>query len=339
MLREGKGAVVDLALDLVALHGSTHAGEVVHRLPTERGWRFEPDWDGLNVVARIGSRTRADRLISDRGRSFDRFFPELVQAIRVMSVGEVIVRGSLIVVGHSGIDHELVRRRLHPSQSRVASLAEATPATLVLTDVLHRGGMDLQASTIDERRRVLERFASEASIEMAPSRLRRTPQDRALLVSPQTFDRRVAHAWLLDRDATGREGVIARHADGRRWVRVRRLRTASCVVTGFRRTGSGEVGAVRLGMYDDGELVDVGRTVALRRAPARRHMAGVLKTVDPVAVTLSPLRSTWVGVPPALACEVRFERVQGRRFRQAATFVRWLPELDPRSCTTEQLSR
>lgn len=339
MRREGREAVIDLARDVLALDGSMHAGEVVDRLPVGSGWRFEPDWDGLSVIARFGPAAEPDRLVSERGRSFDRFFPEIVQAIREVPVDAMLVRGSLIVVGNTGIDHDLVRRRLHPSQTRVTALARATPATLVLTDVAVTGPEELQAAPIDDRRRGLERFASLASVEIAPSRLRRTPQDRALLLTPQTFDRRVARAWLLDRDATGRDGVIARHADGRRWLRVRRLRTATCVVTGFRRTASGEVGAVRLGMYDGGTLVDVGRTVAFRRAPARRHMAGVLKTVAPVAVTLSPLRSTWVGVPPALVCEVRFERLRGTRFRQAATFVRWLPDHDPLTCTTEQLAR
>ncbi len=338
MRLQGREAVIDLARDIASIDDHTHAGEVLDRLPAGSEWRFEPDWDGLSVIVRFGPEAGPERLVSERGRSFDRFFPELVGAIRELPVDAALLRGSLIVVGNAGIDHDLVRRRLHPSQSRVRALADETPATLVLTDILAMQEAELHELPIDDRRRGLERFASLASVETAPSRLRRTPQDRALLLTPQTFDRRVARAWLLDRDATGRDGVIARHGDGRRWVRVRRLRTAACVVTGFRRTASGEVGAVRLGMYDEGVLIDVGRTVAFRRAPARRHMAGVLKTVAPVAVTLSPLRSTWVDVPPALVCEVRFERLRGTRFRQAVTFVRWLPDRDPFTCTTEQLA-
>lgn len=344
MRRERRETIVDISRGVVSLGEAQSLVEVVDRLPTGIDWRFEPDWDGLGVIVRLGHevdelRPGSDRLVSDRGRTFDRYFPELIDQIRSMPGDEAVVRGSLVVVSSAGMDHQTVRLRLHPAKARVASLAITTPATLVLTDLLTRGSVDARAAPIDERRGQLERLASEMGIEIAPSRLRRMPPGPSILLTPQTFDGRVARAWLHDRDSTGRDGVIARHADGRRCVRVRRSRNAACVVTGFRRTASGELGAVRLGMFDGDVLVDVGRTAAIRQAPVRREMVGALRTVAPVAVTLSAVRSAWVDVPPALVCEVRFDRLNASRFRRAVTFVRWLPDRDPRTCALEQLMR
>lgn len=332
-MHERSQAVVDIEHDLVSIPARPQWGEVVDRLPDGVDWRFEPDWDGLRVTARLGPGDA--RLVSERGRDFDRFFPESVTAIQEMPLGDVIVRGSLIVVGRVGLEFESVRQRLHPSPARVASLATAAPATLVLTDIVGNGAADLRASPISARRRQLERLATELDIAVAPTNLRHMHPGRPVLLTPQTLDRTVAQSWLLDRDASGRDGVIARHADGRRWMRVRRLRTAECVVTGFRRSGSGE--AVRLGLYDGGRLVDVGRTVAARRAPTRRVLAAALSGVSPDGDGVTSVGSDWVDVPPLLVCAVRYERLRGMRFRQAATFVRWLPDRDPASCTLEQL--
>lgn len=194
---------------------------------------------------------------------------------------------------------------------------------------------------LDERRVALERLSAEVGIPAASANLRRVAPGQAFVLTPQTFDRSVATTWLLDRDASGRDGLIARHADGSRWVRVRRLRTAECVVTGFRPTRSGGLASVRLGLYDGDHLIDVGRTVAFRRAPVRRAAADVLATVTPAGAPTSVTASSsaWVDVLPALVCEVRFERLRGARFRHAVSFVRWLPERDPARCSVDQLLR
>ena len=338
MRHELRETVIDLASDVVSVAEAWQMGEVVDFLPDGVDWRFEPDWDGLGVTARLGPGT--DRLVSDRGRGFDRFFPEVAAAIAAMPADDVVVRGSLVVVGRRGLEFASVRQRLHPSPVRVTSLAAVSPATLVLTDIVAEGSVDLRASPIDVRRRHLERLADGLDITVVLPNLRHIRPGRPALLTPQTFDRTVARRWLLDLDAAGRDGLLARHADGRRWVRVRRIRTAACVATGFRRSGSGGLGAIRLGMYEGGKLVDVGRTVAIRRAPARRALAAALAPVTPEAEqgTVTSVVPDWVDVLPHLVCEVRFHRLRDSAFRSAVTFVRWLPDRDPLTCTVEQLA-
>ena len=337
MRRERRETVIDAVLDVVEIPDTPQSGEVVESMPDGIDWRFEPDWDGLGVIVRLGP--GPDRLVSDRGRGFDRFFPEVVVAVAEMPVEGVVVRGSLVVVGREGIAYAVVRQRLHPSHNRVATLAAATPATLVLTDIVSSGAVDLRASPIAVRRSELERLANELDIRVALPNVRHIPPGLPALLTPQTFDRTVAKAWLLDFDTAGRDGVIARHADGRQWVRVRRIRTAACVATGFRRSGSGAFGAVRLGLYDGGRLIDMGRTGAIRRAPERRAAIAALASVTPEGRQrpISSTGSDWVGVEPDLVCEVRFDRLRGKAFRHAVAFVGWLPDRDPLTCTVEQL--
>jgi ATP-dependent DNA ligase len=333
--REQRETVVDVARDVVSIPDSLEAGEVVDRIPDGADWRFEPDWDGLRVAARLGP--GPSRLVSERHRAFDRYFPEVVRTLVGIDTEHVVVRGSLVVVGTDGLEFAAVRRRLHPSPTLLEGLARSAPATLAITDLSAHGSTDLRRSSLADRRRALERLAEELSIPIAPSNLRRIAPATPLVITPQTFDRATARTWLDDRDATGRDGLIARHADGRRWVRVRRVRSAACVVTGYRQAGTG-VGSIRLAMYDRGHLVDVGRTVAFTRAPVRRAAAAALARVAPGGA-VSPADAGWIEVLPALACEVRYERLRGKRFRHAVTFVRWLPERDPASCTVDQLWR
>lgn len=332
MRRAREETVVDVARDVVSIPDATGAGEVVDRIPEGIDWRFEPDWDGLRVTARAGPGPA--RLVSDRGRSFDRYFPEVIEALAALE-GGVIVRGSLVVVTSDGLDFGAVRRRLHPTPTVVASLAASTPATLVVTDIVARGSSPLRSLPLHDRRRAVERLAGEAGIAIAPTNLRRMQPGRAFALTPQTLDRATALAWLADRDATGRDGLVARHVDGRRWVRVRRVRTAACVVTGYRHASAG-VGSIRLAMMDRGRLVEVGRTVAFARAPMRRAAASALARVSPGGA-VSDVGADWIDVLPALVCEVRYERLRGNRFRHAVTFVRWLPDRDPATCTFDQL--
>lgn len=335
MWRERGEMVVDVACDVVSIPDALEAGEVVDRIPDGVQWRFEPDWDGLRIAARLGP--GPSRLVSERRRGFDRFFPEVAQALVALDSDHVVVRGSLVVVGADGLGFAAVRRRLHPSPTLVDRFALTSPATFAITDLIVRGETDMRPMRLADRRRTLERLAADLSIPVAPTNLRRIASGTPLVLSPQTFDRATARAWLEDRDATGRDGVVARHADGRRWVRVRRVRSAACVATGYRHAGTG-VGSIRLGVYDGGRLIDVGRTVAFTRAPVRRAAAAALARVSP-GDAVGAAQAGWVDVLPALVCEVLFERLRGSRFRHAVTFVRWLPDRDPSSCTIDQLRR
>ena len=342
MRRERGETIVDITSDVVSLPDAPPPEEVVDHIPHGVDWRYEPDWDGLRVTARLGPGVA--RLVSGRRRNFDPFFPEVVRSLSELDVGETIVEGSLIVVDAHGLTFSSVRRRLHPSTARVEWLAKSSPATLALIDVVMDRGEVVTRRALADRRRSLEALASEIGAPAAPKNLRRIMPGEPFVLTPQTFDLSVARGWLNDRDLTGRDGVIARHADGDAWVRVRRVRSAACIATGYRRSGSGGLGSVRLGMYDGGRLVEVGRTTAFRRAPVRRAAAAALATVSP-AGTMSPVGGVgdegpeWVDVLPALVCEVRFDRLRGSRFRRAATFVRWLPDRDPSTCTIDQLTR
>jgi ATP-dependent DNA ligase len=336
MRRERGETIVDVASDVVSLPDAPSVDEVVDHIPQGVDWRYEPDWDGLRVSARLGPGVA--RLVSGRGRNFDPFFPEVVGSLSELDVDDAIVEGSLVVVDPRGMTFGSVRRRLHPSPARVEWLAESAPATLVLTDLVMRAGAVVRRRPLAERRRGLEALAAQIGASTTAANLRRIVPGEPFVLTPQTLDLTVARSWLDDRDATGRDGVIARHADGTASVRVRRVRTAACVATGYRQAGSGSLGSVRLGMYDAGRLVEVGRTSAFRRAPVRRAAAAALATVSPGGA-VSEAGPRWVDVLPALVCEVRFERLRGSHFRNAATFVRWLPDRDPATCTIDQLRR
>jgi ATP-dependent DNA ligase len=336
MRRERGETVVDIASDVVSLPDAPPPDEVVDHIPHGVDWRYEPDWDGLRVTARLGPGVA--RLVSGRRRNFDPFFPEVVRSLSELDVGEATVEGSLIVADAQGIAFASVRRRLHPSPVRVEWLSGSSPATLVLTDLVMRDGDVIRHQPLADRRRALEALAARIGAPVAATNLRRIVPGQPFVLTPQTLDISVAQGWLNDRDLTGRDGVIARHADGSAFVRVRRVRTVACVVTGYRQAGSGTLGSVRLGMYDGGELVEVGRTTAFRRAPVRRAAAAALATVAPGGASV-PQGLDWVDVLPALTCEVRFERLRGSRFRHAATFVRWLPDREPATCTIDQITR
>jgi ATP-dependent DNA ligase len=333
MRRERGETVVDVVGDVVSIPDVPDVGEVVDRIPDGVPWRFEPDWDGLRVAARLGPGRSV--LVSERRRAFERFFPEVARALSVLDAHHIVVRGSLVVAGSDGLGFAAVRRRLHPTPALVESLALTSPATLAITDLVMQGSTDMRSRRLSERRRALEHLAAGLSIPVAPINLRRIAPGTPFVLSPQTFDRSTARAWLEDRDATGRDGVIARHADGRRWVRVRRVRSAACVATGYRHAGAG-VGSIRLGLYAGSRLIDVGRTVAFTRAPVRRAAAAALARVSPGDAP-GAAGLDWIDVLPALVCEVTYERLRGSRFRHAVTFVRWLPDRDPASCTIDQL--
>jgi ATP-dependent DNA ligase len=305
---------------------------VADSIPEGSAWRYEPDWDGLRVTATRGG-GRVD-LVSEGGRPLERFFPEVVRTVQELPLDDVSVRGSLVVVRPEGWSYDLLRRRIHPAASRVSQAAAAWPATIVLTDVVCDRGEDLRGAPLTQRRAALVAIAERAAIEPASATLRRVPAEAPVVLSPQSPFVSFAQQWLEDRDEMGRDGVIARHEDGRNVVRVRRLRTAACVVTAIRTSGSGRALALRLGMYEDGALVDVGRTTSIRRAADRREAAEI---VDALPIRGRTDDGRWTLVEPRAICEVRFERLRGRRFRHPTTFLRWLPDDERSRPSVDQL--
>jgi ATP-dependent DNA ligase len=332
------GSVVDVARDVVSLPESAPGASpatVVDRIPDGADWRYEPDWDGLR--AQVLREANAVWIISERHRPLGRYFPELVHAVGTLALSDVTLSGSLVVMRPDGFSFDLLRRRIHPSASRVSQVSADWPATFVITDLMTEGTESLRGLPLERRRDRLIKLAERAEVGTMPAHLGRLAPGVPVIVTPQTFDLGIAHRWLDDADAVGRDGLIARHADGVTSVRVRRLRTAACVVTGIRSSGSG-LRSLRLGMYDRGELVEVGHTRAFRKAPARREATAVLAAVAPGArVRRRAADVAWVDVEPSLVCEVEYERLRGKHFRQAVGLARWLVDADPRACSIDQL--
>ena len=323
-------------------------------LPLGDGWRYEPKWDGFRAIV---TREKGGVRIDSRGdRPLGRYFPELVELLSVQPATTYVMDGEILMVVDGAMDFETLQLRLHPAASRVNKLAGEIPATFVAFDVLERDGRNLRPLITDERRTELESLITYLGGELAPDGPAGLHPGPALILTPRTDDDDVARRWFADVDGVGQDGIVAKRAEqsyveGERvMVKVKHHRTADCVVGGYRveRKGDG-VGSLLLGLYDDaGTLQYVGHTSAFR-AKERRELR---ETLEPLVGGSSfgegrspggPSRwsggrdTEWVSLEPTLVCEVRYERLQGGRFRHSASIVRWRPDRDPKSCTFDQL--
>jgi len=336
--------------------------KVAEALPAEGDFLFEPKWDGFRAL--VFRRARRETAIQSRDlREFDRYFPELHAALAERLSPGCIVDGEIVVVGAGGLDFDALQQRLHPAASRVAKLALATPASFVAFDLLATAGRSLLAASQAERRAALEQLLEGAQ---AP-----------LHLTPATRDRAVAAVWLREYEGAGLDGVIAKplaapYQPGKRaMLKIKHQRTADCVVAGLRwhksttEGGPEAVGSLLLGLFDDaGRLQHVGITasftMARRRelvdelAPLRRnagagHPWGAGATAEPEPAAPAQRRPgatsrwsagkdlSWVPLRPERVCEVRYDHLQGDRFRHATTFLRWRPDKSPRDCRYDQL--
>jgi ATP-dependent DNA ligase len=314
-------------------------------------YSYEPKWDGFRCIA-VVSRGQVE-LYSRHGRPLARYFPELSPALAALP-RDAVLDGELVVVGPSGFDFSALLVRVHPSSSRVARLARETPARLFAFDLLSEAGSDLQALPHRERRRRLE-----ALLAAAPPQVRLTPATR---------DLKVARGWLDLPPGHGIDGVVAKADDltyqpGKRaMVKVKRMRTADCVVAGMRVfPDSHVVASLLLGLYSGPELRHVGvassfteaERTALHRAlrsrvtrleghpwehgfnlgpgPAGR-LAGSAGRWDPRTTELD-----WTPLVPDGVCEVCYDQLDGQRFRHPARLLRWRPDRTAASCTFDQL--
>jgi ATP-dependent DNA ligase len=318
------------------------------RLPAGEGWLYEPKWDGFRcLVFRKGS-TLA--LQSKGGQPLDRYFPELVAAFLALPVKTFVLDGEIVIQkGDGGLDFDALLQRIHPAASRIQKLAAETPASFHAFDLLVDGrGERLVERALAERRERLETLFAK---------LAETPR---VLLSPATADRRLAERWMKELGRAGLDGVIAKQAafpyrSGKRdgMVKVKRVRTADCVVGGFRwlqKGGEeeGQVGSLLLGLYDEtGKLDHVGFAASFT-ADERRELAPILLPLrEPPGFTGKapggPSRwsqgrsSEWEPLRPALVCEARYDHFAGGRFRHGTKFLRWRPEKRPRQCTFEQV--
>jgi ATP-dependent DNA ligase len=323
-------------------------------LPAGEGWLFEPKWDGFRaIVFRAGDRV----YIQSRDlKPLDRYFPELEAPLRRSLPARCVVDGEIVVATAGGLDFDALQMRLHPAASRVAKLAAETPAAFVAFDLLAEGADDLRARPQAERRARLERALARAA---APVHL--TPCDR---------DRAVAEDWFHRFEGAGLDGVVAKHERApyepgkRTMVKVKHVRTADCVVAGFRwhKHGPGTlVGSLLLGLYDDaGTLHHVGVTSAFS-TEVRRRLARELEPLRRNALAAHPWREwaqavdgsvrmpgapsrwsagkdlSWEPLRIERVCEVTYDHLQGDRFRHAAVFRRWRPDRRPADCRYDQL--
>ena len=315
--------------------------KLVDEIPRKAGWRFEPKWDGFRCLAfRNGDEVA---LRAKSGKPLDRFFPDVVAALKALPVDRFVVDGELTIAVDGDLSFEALQMRLHPAESRVRKLATEQPAVLVLFDcLLAADGGALVDAPLSQRRKALEalfkRFGKTAAVQL----------------SPGVADWDQACAWLEDL-GSALDGVVAKRLDGpyvpgeRAMLKIKKIRTADCVVGGFRYAqGTRVAGSLLLGLYnDEGRLDHVGFTSTIKHAE-RAALTEKLMTMSggPGFTGDAPggpsrwstARSAdWVPLKPDLVVEVRYDQVTGGRFRHGTRLVRWRPDKAPRQCTTAQL--
>jgi ATP-dependent DNA ligase len=315
--------------------------KLVTELPHDGGWQFEPKWDGFRCLAyRAGNEVD---LRAKSGKTLARYFPEIVAMLLRLKQKEFVLDGELTIPVGDTLSFDALQMRIHPAESRIKKLAIETPGILILFDMLlDAKGKSLIEEPLSKRRAALESFYEKAR------------ERTALKLSPFTRDRAAAELWL--RDARGAlDGVVAKRIDGayipgdRAMLKVKQIRTADCVVGGFRyANGKREVGSLLLGLYDkEGKLDHVGFTSTITNVerPAMTKMLEAL--IAPPGFTgkapggpsrWSTERSgEWEPLKPKLVVEVRYDQVTGDRFRHGTKLVRFRPDKAPRQCTFEQI--
>jgi ATP-dependent DNA ligase len=315
---------------------------------------FEPKWDGFRAIVFRGG---GDVYIQSRDlKPLDRYFPELHDGLIAALPDGCVVDGEIVIATPDGLNFDLLQMRLHPAASRAAKLAKETPTSFVAFDLLAADGDDLRSRTFEERRARLETLLAKVQ--------------RPVHLTPVTRDRAMAEDWLQRFEGAGLDGVMAKPASGgyepgkRVMFKIKHSRTADCVVAGFRwhKDGRNErVGSLLLGLYDDhGQLHHVGVTSSFTMQ-ARKDLAALLEPLRHDAVKDHPWRAwaeaqdtgtrmpggqsrwsagkdlSWEPVRVERVCEVKYDHMQGDRFRHAATFQRWRPDRQPADCRYDQL--
>jgi ATP-dependent DNA ligase len=317
-------------------------------------YSYEPKWDGFrSIIFRDGDEVEIG---SRNERPMTRYFPEVVAAVLATLPQRVVIDGELIVIEAGGdrLDFEALQQRIHPAESRINRLARETPARFVAFDLLALNEDSLMSRPFAARRTSLEEVLVNAQ---APIHL-----------TPVTPEPAVAEQWFTEFEGAGLDGVVAKptalgyHPDKRVMFKIKHERTADCVVAGYRvhKSGPDSIGSLLLGLYNaDGELASVGvigAFPAARRKELFAELQPLVTTFDdhPWAWakqedgTRTPRNSegsrwnagkdlSFTPLRPELVVEVRYEHMEGVRFRHTAQFNRWRPDRDPRSCTYEQL--
>ena len=328
--------------------------KVADGLPDGEGFLFEPKWDGFRAIV---FRKGGEVVIQSRDlRPLDRYFPELAKALGELLPRGCVIDGEIVVATRQGLDFDALQQRLHPAASRVARLAQETPASFVAFDLIAAGGKSVMALPQSERRARLEQLLGSVK--------------PPVYLTPVTQDRATAKDWLQRFEGAGLDGVMAKPADGpyqpgkRAMFKIKHSRTADCVVAGFRwyKESRDAVGSLLLGLYNDaGVLQHVGVTSAFTME-MRRQLADELEHLRKNAMDNHPWKDwakaaagdadrmpgaksrwsggkdlSWEAVRPERVCEVKYDHLQGDRFRHATQFLRWREDKRPEDCRYDQL--
>ncbi|MDP8957826.1 MAG: ATP-dependent DNA ligase [Actinomycetota bacterium] len=327
--------------------------KLARELPRGKAFLYEPKWDGFRCLV-FRCRSEVD-MWSRNQRPLTRYFPELLETFGSLEAERFVLDGEIMVLGPDGFDFVALLQRLHPAASRVARLRGETPACFVAFDLLAVDGDDLRRHPFQDRRPLLEKLLS--------------PSGPPLFLTPLTEDHRLAQHWLQSFSGGGVDGVMAKHRGlpyqpgKRRMIKVKRQRTADCVVAGFRwHHQEPSVVSLLLGLYGrQGYLHHVGLATGFDAQRRRRLLVEIAPYAAPLEghpwehgfrdeggpVGRLPGSAsrwaedgelTWVPLQPELVCEVNYDHVDGGRFRHAARFRGWRPDLQPGSCTFEQFA-
>jgi ATP-dependent DNA ligase len=326
--------------------------KVAETLPTGEGFLFEPKWDGFRALVFRGEQT----YIQSRDlRPLNRYFPELEKALHEALPKGCVLDGEIVIASRTGLDFDALQQRIHPAPSRIARLAKETPASFVAFDLLGAGGRSTMELPQGERRVRLERLLGHAK--------------PPLHLTPVTRDRAEAEQWLTKFEGAGLDGVMAKLESAtyqpakRAMLKIKHVRSADCVVAGFRwyKDRDDAVGSLLLGLYDDaGALQHVGVTSAFTMA-MREQLAQELAPLR-TGVEEHPWREwagatvgdaqrmpgaqsrwsggkdlSWVPLRPERVVEVKYDHLQGDRFRHATIFLRWRDDKPPQDCRYDQL--
>jgi ATP-dependent DNA ligase len=316
----------------------------VDAIPSGKNWQYEPKFDGFRCLAfRKGKEVL---LQSKAGQPLGRYFPELVDALGALETKQFVIDGE-IVIGRGGhFSFEELLMRIHPAASRIKKLSAETPSTYLVFDLLvDEEGKSLVDRPLSERRQRLEQFIARYN-------------SSAIRLAPATLSYEVAEKWMKTLSPSGFDGVIAKeldraYASGERTAmqKIKRIRTADCVVGGFRwASKGGEVGSLLLGLYnDEGQLDHIGFSSSFnaeRRAELKKvlkpYMGGegfTGKAPGGPSRWSTGRSGEWERLDPKLVCEVQYDHFSGGRFRHGTKFLRWRPDKKAQSCTFEQVTK
>jgi ATP-dependent DNA ligase len=318
---------------------------LVSEIPAGDNWEYEPKWDGFRCLAFRDGKTV--ELQSKSGQTLSRYFPEIVEALLKVKANKFVIDGELVIPVKAGLSFDDLLQRIHPAASRVMKLSRETPAQFIVFDILvDDAGKPTYDLPLSKRRQKLESFAKKY--------LAKNP---SIELSPKTDSLALAKKWLST-SGMKLDGVIAKRLDldyrsGERdgMQKVKRMRTADCVVGGFRYASKGKVvGSLLLGLYDkEGLLHHVGFSSSFNEAQRKQLTKKLEPLIQPPGFTGNapggPSRwstkrtSEWEPLATKLVAEVQYDHFTGGRFRHGTKFLRWRPDKKPKQCGLDQIRK